>query len=154
VRVGIVHLGATLVTCVGVVAGATRLVAQAPLRPGSAPQGRDSGRTVASAADSVYDWQSVDRAPVFIVGSCRARYPRDAQIAAVEGTVLIEGVVDRSGRLELASIRVVSSSHRLFTEAVRRVLPACLYSPGIKERARVRVRIQQPFNFTIRKAAP
>jgi hypothetical protein len=62
--------------------------------------------------------------------------------------VIAEFVVDQAGRVETETFGVVSSSDRLFSEAVRRALPDVRYTPAIVNGRAVRQLVQQPFMFT------
>lgn len=79
------------------------------------------------------------------------RYPPVLQQAGVEGRVLIEFVIDTTGRAERNSLRVVSSAHNLFDGPAREVVTGCRYSPGRIQGRAVRTRVQIPINFTIQR---
>ncbi|HUF25821.1 MAG TPA: energy transducer TonB [Gemmatimonadaceae bacterium] len=90
-----------------------------------------------------------ERGAVALPGNPRPRYPDVLRAAAIEGRVLIEGVIDTTGALEPASIRVVRADHPLFEAAVRAVLPRLRFVPAEVEGRRVRMSVGIPFEFRI-----
>jgi protein TonB len=66
----------------------------------------------------------------------------------LSGSVVAEFVVGEDGRVEGETFGVVSSSHRLFTESVKRALGEAVFLPAIKDGRRVRQVVHQPFAFT------
>ena len=78
------------------------------------------------------------------------RYPESLRLAGVQGAVVIQFVIDTSGRVELASLRVVRSDNEQFATAVRTVLPTLRFTPArIGDRA-VRLFVEQPYEFLVR----
>jgi periplasmic protein TonB len=82
-------------------------------------------------------------------GSAAPRYPDMLRAAGVEGEVLAQFVVDTSGRVEPGSLRVLRSSHDLFSVAVRQFLTSARYYPAEIGGRRVKQLVQQPFNFAL-----
>ena len=76
-------------------------------------------------------------------------YPASLRDAGIEGEVLARFVVDSTGRVDTASIQIVRSAHRFFTESVRAALARMHYLPAIKDGRRVRQVLEQPFTFFI-----
>jgi Gram-negative bacterial TonB protein C-terminal len=74
-------------------------------------------------------------------------YPVDLRDAGVSGQVLMQFVVDTTGRAELPSIRVLSYSRPEFARSVRAVLPYYRFVPALVGRRLVRQIVQQPFEF-------
>lgn len=75
-------------------------------------------------------------------------YPAALFAEKLSGSVVAEFVVGEDGRVEAETFGVVSSSHALFTEAVRKALEQAVFSPAVKDGRRVRQVVHQPFNFT------
>jgi len=63
--------------------------------------------------------------------------------------VLAQFVVDTLGRVEVASFRVLRSSHALFEQAVRSSLPNMRFLPAEVGGRRVKQLVQQPFVFNL-----
>lgn len=74
-------------------------------------------------------------------------YPDSLYIAHVGGTVVAEFVVDTDGDVSLDEFSVVSSTHPLFSEAVRRVMGDAKFIPAQRQGRRVRQVVQWPFRF-------
>jgi hypothetical protein len=74
-------------------------------------------------------------------------YPPTLFAAGLSGLVIAEYVVDTLGRVEEETFSIVSSTHPLFSEAVRVALPRAGYTPACREGHRVRQLVHQPFEF-------
>jgi protein TonB len=81
----------------------------------------------------------------------RPRYPDILKSAGVEGSVNAQFVVDTTGRVEINTFKVLSTSHALFESAVRSALPGMRFIPAEVGGKRVRQLVQQPFVFAIQK---
>lgn len=92
----------------------------------------------------------VEELPV-LLGFPAPRYPELLRQAGVEGHVTVGLVLDTLGRAEPASVRVLSSTHRLFEPAAVQVVLGSTYSPGRLNGRAVRVRIQVPVAFELRR---
>lgn len=108
------------------------------------------GGTGPVISDQPYLEAVVEERPETQAGTCTMpAYPTILQQAGVEGRVLAEFVIDTLGRAERASIRFVSSTHQLFEAPARATILSCRFRPGRISGRPVRVRVQQPINFTI-----
>jgi TonB family protein len=94
----------------------------------------------------------VDREVALAPGNQGPRYPLELRERNREGHVLVQFVVDASGRAELHTLKVLKSSHELFTQSVMRALWGMRFIPAEKDGQPVRQLVQQPFNFTITRA--
>ncbi len=94
------------------------------------------------------EWRGVDL-QTRIVTSARPRYPESLRQAAIDGTVLVRFVVDTTGRVDMSSVAVVSSTHDLFTRAVRDALPGFRFKPAESGGQHVRALAEMPFEFHI-----
>jgi protein TonB len=74
-------------------------------------------------------------------------YPPSLYAAHVRGIVLAEFVVDRGGHVEAGTLTIVTSSHPLFTEAVRQALGGATFTPALRGGKPVRQLVHQPFEF-------
>jgi TonB family protein len=75
-------------------------------------------------------------------------YPSALNAAHVDGLVIAEFVVGSSGRVEDETFGVVSSTHPLFTEAVRNAVRKATFRPALVKGTPVRQLVHQPFEFT------
>jgi len=69
--------------------------------------------------------------------------------ANVEGDVLTQFVVDTLGKADVNTLRVLRSSHDLFTRAVRDLLPQLNFSPATVDGRKVKQLLQMPFTFRL-----
>lgn len=82
-------------------------------------------------------------------GNPAPRYPDMLRSANVEGEVLVQFVVDTTGRVEMPTFKVLKTSHDLFTNAVRQALTTMRFYPAEIGGRKVKQLVQQPFNFTL-----
>jgi TonB family protein len=73
-------------------------------------------------------------------GRCSGKYTDEARAAAVEGTVVLDLIVDESGRAR--EIQVVSGLEHGLTAAAIAALKECRFSPGEKDGKAVPVRVR------------
>lgn len=85
-------------------------------------------------------------------GNAAPRYPDMLRSANVEGEVLAQFNVDTTGRAEMASFRVLKSTHDLFTNAVKASLPNMKFYPAEVGGRKVRQLVQMPFQFSLTKS--
>ena len=78
----------------------------------------------------------------------RIEYPPSLLAASLSGLVIAEYVVDTLGYVEEGTFSIVSSTHPLFSEAVRAALPRAGYAPARRGGHRVRQLVHQPFEFS------
>ncbi|HET9465032.1 MAG TPA: energy transducer TonB [Gemmatimonadales bacterium] len=103
----------------------------------------------APVADQTYFEFQVEKQVAQIPGSVNLRYPDMLRSANVEGEVLAQFVVDTTGRVEKGSIKILKTSHDLFTSAVMSALNSARYYPAEIGGRKVKQLVQQPFNFTL-----
>lgn len=100
-----------------------------------ADPGSEAGRSDVRPVDAV----EVTRMPL-PKGSCEGKYTDDARGAAIEGTVVLDLIVDATGRARQITV-VQPLSHGL-TEAAVRALTGCRFTPGERSGAAVAVRVR------------
>ncbi|HEU4564947.1 MAG TPA: TonB family protein [Gemmatimonadaceae bacterium] len=74
-------------------------------------------------------------------------YPDSLRREGVSGVVLVEFVVDTTGRVEPGTIGIVSTTHPLFADAVRLAMPDARFHPAEREGHPVRQFVIQPLRF-------
>ena len=84
-----------------------------------------------------------------IVTSVTPRYPEMLRRAQVEGNVIIMFAIDTAGRVLMPSVKVVKSTHDLFTRAVMDALPGFRFKPAELGGHPVTALAEMPFEFTI-----
>jgi TonB family protein len=77
------------------------------------------------------------------------RYPQALRMAGVTGEVLLQFVVDQSGRPVPGTYRIVSASHAEFAAALLEVLPTHRFTPARVGDCPVMQLVQAPFSFNL-----
>ena len=91
----------------------------------------------------------VDQPARALGGNPVPEYPRVIRIANIEGTVLVQFVIDTTGRADLRSFRAITSPHTLFADAVRDAVARMRFQPARVGEHPVRVLVQQSFAFRL-----
>ena len=99
-------------------------------------------------ANRAYSENQVERA-VVPTRPPQPRYPESLRSVSVTGEVVVRYIVDARGRVEPGSIKILSSAHNLFSEAVRRALLEARYRPAEVGGRAVRQLVEQPFIFKL-----
>jgi protein TonB len=77
-------------------------------------------------------------------------YPELLRQAGVQGRVVLEAVVDSTGRVLAQSISLVSATNTGFVAPARQALLATLFRPAMVGGRAVRMRVRIPYEFAIR----
>ena len=80
-------------------------------------------------------------------------YPDLLRQAGVQGRVVLEAVVDTTGRVLAQSIAIVSATNPAFVAPARQALLATLFRPAMVGGKAVRIRVRIPYEFAIRNGA-
>ncbi len=80
-------------------------------------------------------------------------YPDLLRQAGVQGRVVLEAVVDTTGRVLAQSIAIVSATNPGFVAPARHALLATLFRPAMVGGTAVRMRVRIPYEFAIRNGA-
>jgi protein TonB len=99
--------------------------------------------------DQTYFEFQVEKQVAPAPGNNPPRYPDMLRSANVEGEVLVQFVVDTTGRVESGSLKILKTSHDLFTNSVRQALNNMRFYPAEIGGRKVKQLVQQPFNFTL-----
>ncbi|HEX6965665.1 MAG TPA: TonB family protein [Gemmatimonadaceae bacterium] len=108
----------------------------------------DAGPAAPGAGGTYYAFQ-VEKQTVPIDGNPKPRYPSMLESAHVDGTVLVQFVVDTTGRVDMSTFTVLKATNALFVDAVKRVLPSWRFYPAEAGGHRVRQLVQMPLAFTV-----
>ena len=93
---------------------------------------------------------AVDEPPERLTGP-NLRYPEMLRQAGIEGSVILEFVIDTTGRVEASSMKVISSTNRAFEGPATDVIRRSTYRPGRVRGVAVRVLVQQSITFSIQR---
>jgi len=99
-------------------------------------------------AGDVYGEDDVQERP-HLTAASPVTYPAPLLLGRVSGHVVVEAVIDTTGRVEEESIRVVESTDARFNEAARSYARGARFAPGRVAGRAVRVRFQIPVDFRL-----
>lgn len=99
--------------------------------------------------DSIMMEFQVDSAVVRYEDGAAPTYPETLLRRRVEGSVVVQYVVDTLGRADTATFRVISTTHPEFARAVKQTLPQMRFRPATMANRHVAQLVQQPFAFRI-----
>jgi TonB family protein len=77
------------------------------------------------------------------------KYPDVLRESNIEGTVEVQFVVDNTGVPDVSTLKVLSSSHDLFTAAVRNVVPRLRFTPAEIGGRKVPQWVRKTFDFEL-----
>lgn len=125
--------------------------------PAELPAGEPGIQTTGSVSapgsgtpGSVVGEYETDRAPRILGTPPEPRYPDALRAVGITGGVVVQFVVDTSGRAEPGSLEVLSATRAEFAESVRAALSRFRFGAGEAGGRRVRTRVELPFDFTLR----
>lgn len=107
-----------------------------------------AGTSGEPASGAITSERSVD-VPIRELESPTPRYPAALRARGVSGVVLAEFVVDSTGRVDPASVRVLDSPDPLFGEAVRASLRGARFTPGTVRGRPVRTLARRAYRFEL-----
>jgi len=99
--------------------------------------------------DSIMLEFQVDSAVVRYEDGAAPAYPEALLRRRIEGSVIVQYVVDTLGRADTATFRVISTTHPEFARAVKQTLPQMRFRPATMANRHVAQLVQQPFAFRI-----
>ena len=107
-----------------------------------------AGDALTSGTSSVRGEATVDE-PVRVRIESVPRYPAQLRAAGIQGKVEMEFVVDTTGRVDISTIRVLSSPDDRFTAAVRGALGDARFVSGRYQNHPVRTLVRRAFEFRL-----
>lgn len=113
--------------------------------------GRANGVVGAPASDQPFFEFQVEKPAEPKGSNPTPKYPSLLEEQGVAGEVMIQFVVDTSGKVELNSVKVLKSTNDLFSNSVKNVLPELRFLPAEAGGHKVRQLVQQPFAFASKK---
>lgn len=116
---------------------------------GAAAGGEPTGAGAGPPEGGVHSVRQVEVPAAMLAGGRSPRYPESLRASRTEGRVVVQFVVDTTGRVEPGTVRVVSSSDDRFAAAVRTALPSLRFAPARAGGGRVRQLVELPFEFAI-----
>ena len=111
--------------------------------------GVNSPGAVGIVSGQPFTAEQVDKPVVLRPGSPSPEYPDALRQAGVTGLVVVQFVVDSTGRVQDGSIRIMQSAHEQFSGRVRATLPRMRFLPAEYQGRKVPQLVQLPFRFDI-----
>jgi len=137
---------------VSVLLFACALQSDSPMSPkpgvGSRSLPLQRGPKFMTDSQTFFEFQ-VEQAVTVAEGNPRPRFPDVLRAANIEGEVLAQFVADTFGMADMRTFKVLKSSHDLFTNAVRTVLPTMKFNPALVGGKKVKQLVQMPFQFNL-----
>ena len=97
----------------------------------------------------VLDNRSADKPALPLESNRAPAYPEMLRSAAIEGSVEVEFIIGRDGRVRPGSVTALRSDHPVFLEAVRAALAGYRYLPAEAGGSAVAVLVRQRFEFRL-----
>jgi protein TonB len=118
-------------------------------QPTTEPETGAVSNLAPGGAPGAYNAFEVDIEVVAIAGSIRPQYPEMLRSSGTEGQVIAQFIVNEKGRVDKESFKLVSSTHPMFTESVKRALPQMRFKPAKIGGKPVSQLVQQLFVFKL-----
>ncbi|HVH10358.1 MAG TPA: energy transducer TonB [Gemmatimonadales bacterium] len=99
-------------------------------------------------AGDVYTVDDVQERPRLTSGP-PVIYPAPLLLSRISGRVIVEAIIDTTGRVEEESVRVVDATDPRFNDAAKAYTRSARYTPGRVAGRAVRVRFQIPVDFRL-----
>ncbi|HYR08487.1 MAG TPA: energy transducer TonB [Longimicrobium sp.] len=109
--------------------------------------------------EGTYRLSVLDEEPVLRNGRDVSRtierlYPPELRAAGAEAQVMVKYRIIESGRVDTASIQVVSTTDARFDAVAKQVVARMVFAPGVLNGRPVKVWAEQALNFRLPAAAP
>lgn len=117
---------------------------------GSGGFGNGHGIGGGGAGSGVYSGNEVDRAAYLAKDNPIPPYPETLRQAGIQGNVVLQFIVDTTGRVEPKSVVVKASDNTMFTTSVLTTLRKMRFVPAEAAGRRVRQLVEQPFTFNLK----
>jgi len=91
----------------------------------------------------------VERPAEVLPDQPKPRYPTVLESSGIAGSVQAQFVVSETGKADMDTFKVLSSTNELFTQAVKSALPRMRFSPAQIGGKNVKQLVQQQFQFAV-----
>ena len=122
-----------------------------PLGPVFTPAGGGSPFVLGGGGDSGVVAVALTDEPPALLAAPMPAYPPLLRQAGIQGDVVVQAVIDTLGRAEAASLRVVRSANPGFDQPSLECVRRALFRPGRVGGRAVRVLVNVPLAFTLRR---
>jgi TonB family protein len=108
------------------------------------------GTGIVPSSDQVFMESVVEERPEVLSGP-QLQYPDLLRQAAIQGRVLVQAIIDTTGRAEPPSVKVLQSPNPGFDQAAKNYVLRALFRPARVHGRAVRVLINLPIDFKIKR---
>jgi len=108
------------------------------------------GTGIVPSSDQVYMESVVEERPEVLSGP-QLQYPDLLRQAAIQGRVLVQAIIDTTGRAEPQSVKVIQSPNPGFDQSAKNYVLRALFRPARVHGRAVRVLINLPIDFKIKR---
>lgn len=91
----------------------------------------------------------VDKPVLARPGNPHASYPDEMRSRGKTGDVIVQYVVDTTGRVDPSTVEIIKATDNAFANSVKSVLPEMRFFPAETGGRRVRQLVQQSFRFAL-----
>jgi len=109
-----------------------------------------TGNGIVPSSGDVYMESVVEERPEVLSGP-QLQYPDLLRQAAIQGRVLVQAIIDTSGRAEPPSVKVIQSPNPGFDQSAKNYVLRALFRPARVHGRAVRVLINLPIDFKIKR---
>lgn len=109
-----------------------------------------SDQLIAPASDQVFMESVVEERPEILSGP-QLNYPDLLRQAGVQGRVLVQAIIDTSGRVEPQSVKIIQSPNPGLDQPAKNYVLRALFRPGRVHGRAVRVLLNLPIDFKIKR---
>jgi len=108
------------------------------------------GTGIVPSSDQVYMESVVEERPEVLSGP-QPQYPDLLRQAAIQGRVLVQAIIDTTGRAEPVSVKVIQSPNPGFDQPAKNFVLRALFRPARVHGRAVRVLVNLPIDFKLNK---
>ena len=109
-----------------------------------------TGTGIVPSSDQVFVESVVEERPEVLSGP-QLQYPDLLRQAAIQGRVLVQAIIDTTGRAEPPSVKVIQSPNPGFDQSAKNYVLRALFRPARVHGRAVRVLINLPIDFKIKR---
>jgi TonB family protein len=139
-------VGAAAACLVALIAACSSPISDEPAGVGAGTKQEAASKRPINVGQPYFEFQ-VEKQVQTAPGSPQPQYPAALKSAKVEGDVLVQFVVDTTGRAEISTFKVLKADNQQFTDAVKTALPRMRFTPAEVGGRKVKQLVQQPFTF-------
>lgn len=108
------------------------------------------GTGIVPSSDQVFMESVVEERPEVLSGP-QPQYPDLLRQAGIQGRVIVQAIVDTTGRAEPPSVKIIQSPNPGFDQAAKNYVLRALFRPARVHGRAVRVLINLPIDFKIKR---